>query len=174
MVIAVGDSHDQVRDGLAKRAAAIRVGDGTEDGITMGPVISAAHKERVLGYVVKGVAEGAELEHDGRQVDAPDAGYFVAPCLFDNVVPDTIVTREQIFGPVLCITTVARLEDALKVSADHDEPEVASVSSVWHGAHLQEREIYDLLGVRFSGHPNLKRMLLWEGLSRNPCRSPGR
>lgn len=58
----------------------------------------------------------------------------------------------------------------LKVRADHDEPEVPSVSGVWQGAHLQEREIYDLLGVRFSGHPNLKRIFLWEGFPGHPLR----
>ena len=58
----------------------------------------------------------------------------------------------------------------LKVRADHDNPEVPSVVSVWHGAHLQEREVYDLMGVRFSGHPNLKRMLLWEGFPGHPLR----
>ena len=58
----------------------------------------------------------------------------------------------------------------LKVRADHDNPEVPSVVSIWHGAHLQEREVYDLMGVRFSGHPNLKRMLLWEGFPGHPLR----
>ncbi len=58
----------------------------------------------------------------------------------------------------------------IKVRTGHDEPEVPSVASVWHGAHLQEREVYDLLGVRFSGHPNLKRLLLWEGFAGHPLR----
>ena len=59
---------------------------------------------------------------------------------------------------------------ALKVETDHDEPEVPSVASVWQGAHLQEREAFDLLGIRFAGHPNLKRMFLWEGFPGYPLR----
>ena len=58
----------------------------------------------------------------------------------------------------------------LKVRADHESPEVPSVCGVWQGANLQEREAYDLLGIQFSGHPNLKRMLLWEGFPGHPLR----
>jgi NADH-quinone oxidoreductase subunit C len=59
----------------------------------------------------------------------------------------------------------------LKVQAlDHEKPEVPSVVPVWPGAHLQEREVYDLMGVRFSGHPDLKRLLLWEGFPGHPLR----
>ncbi|MDZ4278851.1 MAG: NADH-quinone oxidoreductase subunit C [Dehalococcoidia bacterium] len=59
---------------------------------------------------------------------------------------------------------------ALKVETDREQPEVPSVASVWRGAHLQEREIFDLLGIRFSDHPNLKRIFLWEGFPGYPLR----
>ncbi len=60
---------------------------------------------------------------------------------------------------------------ALKVRAlDHESPQVPSVVSVWQGAHLQEREVYDLMGIRFSGHPDLKRLFLWEGFPGHPLR----
>ena len=58
----------------------------------------------------------------------------------------------------------------LKLRADHDQPEVPSVVSVWLGAHLQEREIYDLMGIRFAGHPDLKRLFLWDGFPGHPLR----
>jgi NADH:ubiquinone oxidoreductase subunit C len=58
----------------------------------------------------------------------------------------------------------------LKVEADHESPEVPSVVSVWLGAHLQEREAYDLLGIRFAGHPDMKRIFLWEGFPGHPLR----
>jgi NADH-quinone oxidoreductase subunit C len=61
-------------------------------------------------------------------------------------------------------------ELVLKVRADHEEPEVPSVTEVWLGAHLQEREAFDLLGIRFSGHPDLKRIFLWEGFPGHPLR----
>ncbi len=61
-------------------------------------------------------------------------------------------------------------EFVLKVRADHEEPVVPSVVSVWLGAHLQEREVYDLFGVRFSDHPDLKRIFLWDGFPGHPLR----
>lgn len=54
--------------------------------------------------------------------------------------------------------------------ADREQPEIASVSAIWQGAWLQEMEIYDLMGIRFSGHPNLKRLFLWEGFQGWPLR----
>jgi NADH-quinone oxidoreductase subunit C len=53
---------------------------------------------------------------------------------------------------------------------DHEAPEAPSVTPVWYGAHPQEREIYDLMGIRFSGHPFLKRIFLWEGFPGHPLR----
>jgi len=53
---------------------------------------------------------------------------------------------------------------------DHEQPEVPSLTPVWVGAHLQEREVYDLMGIRFAGHPSLQRLLLWEGFPGHPLR----
>ncbi|MFQ6001620.1 MAG: NADH-quinone oxidoreductase subunit C [Anaerolineae bacterium] len=58
----------------------------------------------------------------------------------------------------------------LKVSASKDEPELPSVTPFWPGANFQEREVYDLMGIRFTGHPDLKRILLWEGYEGHPLR----
>jgi NADH-quinone oxidoreductase subunit C len=58
----------------------------------------------------------------------------------------------------------------LKVRADHEQPEVPSVASVWLAAHLQEREAFDLLGIVFTGHPDMKRIFLWEGFPGHPLR----
>ena len=59
----------------------------------------------------------------------------------------------------------------LKVRIDErDEPEIPSVVPVWYGAHLQEREVYDLFGIRFAGHPDLRRIFLWEGFAGYPLR----
>jgi len=58
----------------------------------------------------------------------------------------------------------------LKVRTEKEDPVVPSLVSVWPGANFQEREVYDLMGIRFSGHPNLKRILLWEGYRGHPLR----
>lgn len=81
------------------------------------------------------------------------------------------VDRYDEFEVVYHLTSLAHNHTfAIRVRADHDDPVVPSVTSVWHGAHLQEREAYDLLGIRFDGHPSLKRIFLWEGFPGHPLR----
>jgi malonate-semialdehyde dehydrogenase (acetylating)/methylmalonate-semialdehyde dehydrogenase len=128
VVLAVGDTRDWLRDGLRQRAAAIRVGDGSEPGVTMGPVISREHKQRVLGYVERGLAEGADLVHDGRVAQQPKRGFFVGPCLFDRVTRDMVIAREEIFGPVLCIMHQDSLDQAMRTIAAHP---LANASSIF-------------------------------------------
>jgi len=130
IVVPVGDCHTDVRTGLVERARAIRVGDGARAGVSMGPVISAPHRERVLGYIASGIEEGAVLLVDGRRVD-PDGdpdGYFLGPTLFDNVTQDMRIGREEIFGPVLCIMPAATLEEALELT--RNQP-LANASSIF-------------------------------------------
>jgi len=129
VVLAVGDeAHDRIKQGLLDAMGKIRVGDGSREETTMGPVISAKHKERVLGYVEKGVKEGAELVVDGRKADLPKDGYFVGPTLFDRVTPEMTVGKEEIFGPVLCMMTSGSLDEALDVVARHP---LANASSIF-------------------------------------------
>jgi malonate-semialdehyde dehydrogenase (acetylating) / methylmalonate-semialdehyde dehydrogenase len=128
VVLAVGDSHAKLRAGLEKRARSIRVGDGSREGVGMGPVISEKHRERVLGYIEQGVREGAELVLDGRDVKTDAAGYFVGPTLFDGVTPEMTIAREEIFGPVLCLMPVDSLDQALLIS--RNQP-LANASSIF-------------------------------------------
>ena len=81
----------------------------------MGPVVSMAHKERVLGYIEKGLKEGAELVLDGRSCTVEDypEGFFVGPTVFDNVKPDMAIAREEIFGPVVGICRCRSLDEAI-------------------------------------------------------------
>jgi malonate-semialdehyde dehydrogenase (acetylating)/methylmalonate-semialdehyde dehydrogenase len=127
VVLAVGDAHAKLRAGLAKRAAEIKMGDGSKDDTDMGPVISAPHKERVLGYIQKGVDEGAELVVDGR-TRGPKDGFFVGPTLFDKVDPEMTVAQEEIFGSVLCMTPVDSLDDAMAIAKRHP---LANASSIF-------------------------------------------
>lgn len=137
IVVAVDGCHDRVREGLRKKIAEIKVGDGADAATTMGPVISAAHKERVVGYIEKGVAEGAELVVDGRDVDAPATGSFVGPTLFDKVSAEMTIAKEEIFGPVLCLTEAASLDDAMQMVDDHP---LANASSIFttSGRHARD------------------------------------
>jgi len=80
----------------------------------MGPVISRAHKERVLGYIEQGLSQGAKLLLDGRdiEVEGCENGYFIGPTIFDGVKPTMTIAQEEIFGPVPSIMRVASLDEA--------------------------------------------------------------
>jgi malonate-semialdehyde dehydrogenase (acetylating) / methylmalonate-semialdehyde dehydrogenase len=114
-VVAVGAAGDPLVAALAERARRLPVGPGTKRGVEMGPVITGAHRERILGYLAAGVAEGATLVVDGRKLDLPEGerGFFVGPSLFDRVTPEMSVYRDEIFGPVLVVLRAETLEDAI-------------------------------------------------------------
>jgi malonate-semialdehyde dehydrogenase (acetylating)/methylmalonate-semialdehyde dehydrogenase len=78
----------------------------------MGPVITCAARDRIVGLIDRGVAEGATLVVDGRR-PGQDAGFFVGPTLFDRATPDMAIYREEIFGPVLIIVRADSLEEAI-------------------------------------------------------------
>jgi len=92
----------------------LRTGDGTR-GCDMGPLVTGAHRDKVMGYVGAGVEEGASLVVDGRDadVDGADEGFFLAPTLFDHVDTDMSIYQEEIFGPVLSVLRVQSYEDGL-------------------------------------------------------------
>src|SRR5437879_8601134 len=79
----------------------------------MGQLVTADHRQRVVGYIEKGVAEGAKLLV-GQADSLPNSrGFFVGPTIFDNVRPDMTIAREEIFGPVLSVIRVKSLDDAI-------------------------------------------------------------
>lgn len=128
IVVPVGGCHEEVRKGLAERARALVIGDGSTEGVTMGPLISAGHRDRVVGYIQKGVDEGAELVVDGRQAEVDDKGYFLGATLFDKVSPEMAIGSEEIFGPVLCMMPVETLDEALEIT--RNQP-LANASSIF-------------------------------------------
>ena len=129
VLVPVGSAHAEARDRLAASARSLRVGDGMEPGVSMGPLISAKHRDRVLGYIEAGVAEGARLLVDGRKnpvAERPN-GYFLGPTLFDGVSPGMAIGREEIFGPVASITPVKSLEEAIAVMQAHPNANATSI-----------------------------------------------
>ena len=117
VVVTVGDAADRLVPKIEERLAALRVGPGDAEGIEMGPLVTKAHQERVLGYIDAGEREGATLVADGRdlRVDGHDGGYFVGPTLIDHVTPEMSVYRDEIFGPVLSMVRIDHYEDAIKL-----------------------------------------------------------
>jgi malonate-semialdehyde dehydrogenase (acetylating)/methylmalonate-semialdehyde dehydrogenase len=116
VILAVGDAHDVVREGLVKEMEAIVIGDGSQPGVTMGPLINAAAKQRVVDFIELGVSEGAELVVDGRDTEVSEKGFFLGPTLFDNVSPEMKIASQEIFGPVLCLQRVESLDEALAIT----------------------------------------------------------
>jgi malonate-semialdehyde dehydrogenase (acetylating)/methylmalonate-semialdehyde dehydrogenase len=129
MLVPVGDAHQPARERIVESARALKVGDGLEPGVKMGPVISAAHRDRVLQYIDKGAAEGAKLVLDGRGARVPERpnGYFVGPTVFDDVSPRMTIGRDEIFGPVASIAPVKTLEEAIAMMQAHPNANATSI-----------------------------------------------
>ncbi len=117
LVLAVGEVYEPLKAQLVEGASRIKLGYGLEEGVQMGPVVSRKAKERILGYIEKGLEEGAELILDGRnvRVEGYPNGHFVGPTIFDRVRPEMTIAREEIFGPVLGIIPVADFDEALAI-----------------------------------------------------------
>jgi malonate-semialdehyde dehydrogenase (acetylating)/methylmalonate-semialdehyde dehydrogenase len=111
----VGGIADELIEKFTEAAKSIAVGDGLNDFTGMGPVISEAHRKRVLGYIEKGIEEGADLILDGRNCEVNDLpkGFFVGPTIFDNVKPDMTIAKEEIFGPVVSIVRAKDMDEVV-------------------------------------------------------------
>jgi len=120
--VAVGDIGDTLVEKLSDRVKALKVGNGLVNEPDMGPLVSAAHLEKVRSYVDLGVAGGAELIVDGRNVSVEDhqEGFFIGGCLFDHVKPDMTIYKEEIFGPVLSIVRVPDFTAAVDLINAHE------------------------------------------------------
>ncbi len=116
-VVAVGEAGDKLVEKIAERLDRLVVGPGDQPDSDVGPLVSAAARERVRSLVDAGVDEGAELVCDGRDVvvDGHEEGFFVGPTLFDRVSTDMRIYTEEIFGPVLVVNRAASLDEAIAV-----------------------------------------------------------
>jgi malonate-semialdehyde dehydrogenase (acetylating)/methylmalonate-semialdehyde dehydrogenase len=115
VLVPVGGIADELLEKFSAAAKAMKVGDGLNEQTAMGPVVSAAHKERVLGYIEKGLEEGADLILDGRNftVEELPNGFFVGPTIFDNVKGDMTIAKEEIFGPVVSVVRAKDLDEVI-------------------------------------------------------------
>ncbi|BCT74336.1 phenylacetaldehyde dehydrogenase [Sinomonas cyclohexanicum] len=125
--------HEKVADdvvaGIARIAEGLRIGAGTAEGTQLGPLISEAQRERVLGYVREGLADGAELVTGGAAADG--AGFFVRPTVLRTDSPSLSVVREEIFGPVLVVQTFSDEDTIEDVVARANDSDYGLNSIVW-------------------------------------------
>ena len=118
--VVVNGIADEFVDRIAKRAASMRIGDGSDPGTEMGPSVDESQFKTVLSYVDIGREDGATLVCGGDRATGAglDKGYFVHPAVFDNVTPDMRIAREEVFGPVLSVLRVKDFEEAMRVAND--------------------------------------------------------
>jgi malonate-semialdehyde dehydrogenase (acetylating)/methylmalonate-semialdehyde dehydrogenase len=119
-VVVGAETADDVVARLRERLATLCVGPGLENGVEMGPLVTAAHRERVHGYVDLAAQEGAHIVVDGREADLPRDGFFFGATLLDRVTAQMRVYREEIFGPVLSVVRAASYDEALALVNAHE------------------------------------------------------
>ncbi|ARE85048.1 CoA-acylating methylmalonate-semialdehyde dehydrogenase [Roseovarius mucosus] len=124
VAVPVGDeTADRLIEKLVPRIEKLKVGPYTAgNDVDYGPVVTAEAKQRILGLVESGIAQGAELVVDGRdfKLQGYEDGFFVGPHLFDRVTPDMDIYTQEIFGPVLATVRAGSYEEALKLAMDHE------------------------------------------------------
>ncbi|WP_456297129.1 CoA-acylating methylmalonate-semialdehyde dehydrogenase [Vibrio sp. AK197] len=123
VAVTVGDHvADALIRQLTPKIEALQVGPGTDESNEMGPIITAAQKQKVIDYIDEACAQGASLRVDGRTKTVPDyeSGYFLGGTLFDNVTPEMTIYQQEVFGPVLVVVRVNTLEQAIELINQHE------------------------------------------------------
>lgn len=152
VVVTVGkDTKRQLLEHLVPATKQIKVDIGTAEKVDMGPLISATHREKVLGLINQGVNEGANLLVDGRDFvhSTHPNGYFIGPCLFDNVNTDMSIYQEEIFGPVLVVVEAESLEDAIHlINANrYGNGTAIFTSNGYNARHFSEQINAGMVGI---------------------------
>lgn len=116
-LVAVGQVYESLKKGFVEASSKLRLGYGLDESTEMGPLVTREARERVLGYIQKGLDEGAKLVLDGRQprVERYSKGYFLGATVFDQVRPDMTIARDEIFGPVASIIRADKLDEAIEM-----------------------------------------------------------
>ncbi|CAM4065125.1 methylmalonate-semialdehyde dehydrogenase [Saccharibacillus endophyticus] len=100
---------------LKEKTLGVKMGNGLDDGVFLGPVIREENKQRTLSYIEKGIQEGATLLTDGRDRMSDD-GYFIGPTIFEGVTPEMTIWKDEIFAPVLSVIRVKNLKEAVDIA----------------------------------------------------------
>jgi malonate-semialdehyde dehydrogenase (acetylating)/methylmalonate-semialdehyde dehydrogenase len=129
VAVTVGEARAWFGKSIADTAASLKVGFGLDEGVQMGPVISAASGDRIRGLIAKGADEGAVPVVDGRatRIAGYDRGFFVGPTILDGVLPSSALTETEIFGPVLSTIHARDVDEAIDVLSKSSFGNAASI-----------------------------------------------
>ena len=123
VVVAVGDdTGDKIKEIIKPKIENLKIGPGLDPDSEMGPLVTAAHLQKVKKYIDQGVQEGADLLVDGRglKLQGYENGFFIGGSFFDNVTTDMSIYKEEIFGPVLSVVRAKDFEEALSLVNEHE------------------------------------------------------
>jgi aldehyde dehydrogenase (NAD+) len=116
-ILVPAERHDEAVELVVAAAAKYAVGDPTDPDTRIGPMVSDAQRDRVVGFIRTGIGEGAMLAAGGPEPpDGLHRGYYVRPCVFGGVRPNMTIAQEEIFGPVLSVMPYGSLEDAVQIA----------------------------------------------------------
>src|SRR4051794_15757941 len=139
VAVAVGEAADGLVEKLRARALNVTVGPGLDPGSEMGPVVTAAARDRVFDYIGRGEAD---VVIDGRDIEKEGDGFWVGPTLLDNVTPDMSVYTDEIFGPVLSVMRVETLDEAIDlINRNSYANGVAIFTTSGHTARVFQRKV---------------------------------
>jgi malonate-semialdehyde dehydrogenase (acetylating)/methylmalonate-semialdehyde dehydrogenase len=127
VAITIGEARQSFRESISRMAESIRVGNGLEEGIQMGPVITRESKKRIEGMIDKSASEGARLLLDGRGGGRGDSGNFLKPTLLDDAPIRSALCDTEIFGPVLSLIPADTLEDGIEILSRSPYGNMASI-----------------------------------------------
>ena len=114
-VVAVGDVADRLVSAIKERLPKIKVGNGLEPDVEMGPLVTREHRDKVASYLDKGREQGATVVADGRETAPEGDGFFLGVSLIDDITTEMDVYKDEIFGPVLGVSRVATYDDAVRM-----------------------------------------------------------
>jgi malonate-semialdehyde dehydrogenase (acetylating)/methylmalonate-semialdehyde dehydrogenase len=115
VVVTVGEAHERLLPPLVEATERLSIGDGLDEAIEVGPVVSCAARDRIAGWIERGVEDGGKLVVDGRAPEAHPDGAFVGPTILDDVAPEAAIVQEEVFGPVLTVVRADSLDDAIAI-----------------------------------------------------------
>lgn len=115
VIVTVGDAHERIIPALVEASSKLKVGNGLEEGVDVGPVISAAACDRITDWIERAIADGADPVLDGRDPLDEPGGAYVGPTILDRVEPDMAIVSEEVFGPVLVVIRAETLDQAIEL-----------------------------------------------------------